>query len=1679
MKLGYEWLPGNINPNPNWLTSSLQAIYGDLLIGLWIGEDIQATSSGDVFIWPGRVGGTLTPAVSMRSASTVAGRRSATTSDLTVERWYTVSGSTMVAKAWFGVVVIPTLPFANYRVVIGSAAGNGLAGTLSSSTFGLGASANYLNGAATNSVVGLTGTLHTLEADYPTSTDVGVRLGGTSAVSVHNWPEHMALAMCLAAVPTTLQRLQTQLILDTYYRPAQAPAAQLALDLYNILGTDIVGLWIGEDMVLDASNNVTSWPGRVGLSMASASVSQFLLGGSIGSRRSAGGNPTNARNLTVTLPTAYKAVFAVTNTTALPFTNNYETLVNGAATSPLLGGLSGVSTWLVGDWTKYCDGAASSGLITGTHVYSSTYVSSTETTLHVGGQLATGATRNWLGQVGFCMALASVPTTLQRLQVQYILDTYYRPAQASAAKLALDLYGVLEANIIGLWVGEDLVVSGGNVTSWPARVGPTMAAGINPNGVGIINGHQALLPPPLVQNNALVATLSGAKSLIATAVGPVQYPVNGQQGLSFDTNYGINLDVVTNPSGLYVGGGITTYVNGAASTTYNIGSTQVFQADRPSNVDTSIICGGYNAAFTGSWRAPIGCAIALSASPTLLQRLQIQYILDAYYRPDQASASKLALDLYNLFGSNLIGLWIGEDIVFSGTDATSWPGRVGPVLPPTRDGVYRSASTINTRKASTGVSNEFRGFANIATGIVAKTFITASKIPSIPFTELSQCVSAFADVHSIAGNPGTSSLVTGFGWTHLVNGVETDSLAGMGGTVEILEGNNSVNTNTGVRIGCAPNGGAPTGRVWTAEIGTVVALSAVPTTLQRLQAQVLLDTYYRPERWAASKLALDLYNLLGSNLLGLWIGEDIVVDSSNNVTSWPARVGPTLTPIVAGGYRVARTVGSRRSTYTSDTATLGRAYTATLATSKAMISVCGIPPLPFIQFQKALNNSGEDGFVMGTNAATTLYTGAGCSHYVDGVATESAVMSAVLHIVEGNKATPGSANVVLGGWVGGGIPAQNWNADIACAICLADIPTHLQRLQIQYLLDTYYRPAQAPASKLALDLYQVSGLSINGLWVGEDLVLDNSRNVTSWPGRFGPTLSNVTANRFTYAISGSRRQLFTNGTSSKSLSATGGSGSPSIWAVITPSNSIVSGETIADVDISGGVSAPLTRSSTTGVFSTGGDFDSHRVNGAASEVIPTLDHLNVVEATSSLMSPPDYTLGGTNSGGSPWQGGISMGLFLGAIPGASARASALQIIDSYYKVIAPIQQQLTDSLLDIYGSNLIGLWIGEDLVVSGGNVTSWPGRVGPEATPLSTGRFQRSVESGRFFATNSSTAAEAGLSVSIAAPKASICVGRISSLPFADYNALVNWNSGAQVGTAGLSTWHTEVGLVHLTNGAPSETATASLSVFEADLSTNVTTGLVIGGQATYPTRNWLGTIGMVMALGAVPTALQRLQTQLALETYYRPAMVPAAQLALDLYNILGADITGLWIGEDIVASGSNISYWPGRLGPVLMNSGVDPLLKSTLGSRVSTYNDTGIEVGIWATLSAAPQSVFAVIDLTSLPFVDTHVVVGSLAGPENTIVGEYTSTPNWMTDTGYAHYYNGASSELAHTGPGVYEGVKAGVTATDIRVGGFGGDYGGYEFKGKIACVMSLSAIPSAGNRAAVVALLRAYYGF
>jgi hypothetical protein len=208
------------------------------------------------------------------------------------------------------------------------------------------------------------------------------------------------------------------------------------------------------------------------------------------------------------------------------------------------------------------------------------------------------------------------------------------------------------------------------------------------------------------------------------------------------------------------------------------------------------------------------------------------------------STAWLHAKLATIFGADLIGLWVGEDLVVDGSNnVTSWPGRVGNSLVPVVAGVYRSASTINGRRATNASGNDFYRGLGATTTLGAKSFICVTNVAAVPLLALTCLASHQSDVHSIAvQDPGGSSFYTGSGWSHYVNGAPSE-LIPVGAA--IVEGINAANATIGVRIGCgyAPNGPTNT-RVWTSPIAFCMALSAAPSAADRAAAVALLKTYY-------------------------------------------------------------------------------------------------------------------------------------------------------------------------------------------------------------------------------------------------------------------------------------------------------------------------------------------------------------------------------------------------------------------------------------------------------------------------------------------------------------------------------------------------------------------------------------------------------------------------------------------------------------------------------------------------------------------------------------------------------------------------------------------------------------------------------------------------------------------
>ena len=612
-----------------------------------------------------------------------------------------------------------------------------------------------------------------------------------------------------------------------------------------------------------------------------------------------------------------------------------------------------------------------------------------------------------------------------------------------AAALTAQLRAIYGTDLIGLWIGEDIVVDGSNnVTSWPGRVGGALA----PTSATLytkatVSGRTAIANTVSAGVVGYTATLSVLPKALFTVAAPTTLPFGNYNTAIWRGDNGLYLFGNSSTSEWYTVGAI--YRNGATGISVGSGSN-IYEADLASGSNNAIYVGTQTQVVGRSWLGTISFAMAIAAVPTALQRLQTQLALDIYYRPAVAPAAQLALDLYNLFTTTLAGLWVGEDMTLSGTDVISWPGRLGPVLPPIKAGVYRTVSTIGIRKASIAAADEWRGYG--ATTAVAKAFVSIAKVPTLPFAEIAQCVGTGADNHAIAGNVGTSGLVTGAGWTHYVNGIAAEAVTGLAGTIAHLEGDNASSASAGTRVGCSVLG-TPTGRVWPSEIGAVVALSDVPTGSKRIKANALLSSYYSLTLSAPAQLALDLANLFGADITGLWIGDDIVLTGSD-LASWPGRAGPTL---AATGTYLTQQVGGRLYTRANNATD---AHYLSVTVSAAPLSFIAVASVPTIIGDGSSLVGLPGGAMLANNPASgEWFTTYGWSHYRNGVSDETCVATTPA-VFEADIATQVAVALEIAGRNSGA--SRSWTTDFGFMLALSAPPSAGNRAAAVALLRAYY-----------------------------------------------------------------------------------------------------------------------------------------------------------------------------------------------------------------------------------------------------------------------------------------------------------------------------------------------------------------------------------------------------------------------------------------------------------------------------------------------------------------------------------------------------------------------------------------------------------------------------------------------
>lgn len=209
---------------------------------------------------------------------------------------------------------------------------------------------------------------------------------------------------------------------------------------------------------------------------------------------------------------------------------------------------------------------------------------------------------------------------------------------------------------------------------------------------------------------------------------------------------------------------------------------------------------------------------------------------------------------------------------------------------------------------------------------------------------------------------------------------------------------------------------------------------------------------WMPGSHDAHALHREMIRIFGASLVGLWIGEDMIVDGSNNATSWPGRVGGTAVPYSAGVYRSLSVVNGRRGSTAADTAAVRGLLTSAIA-AQSMIAVATTPTLPFDDYNAAFSFLSSGTLrVIGQDSTSSLYTAGGLVTTVDGATT--ATVTPGMHVLTADAVSSASSTYTIGN--GTGLAIRNWLSFMGLAALLSATPTAGQRGQATAALKAYY-----------------------------------------------------------------------------------------------------------------------------------------------------------------------------------------------------------------------------------------------------------------------------------------------------------------------------------------------------------------------------------------------------------------------------------------------------------------------------------------------------------------------------------------------------------------------------------------------------------------------------------------------
>lgn len=215
--------------------------------------------------------------------------------------------------------------------------------------------------------------------------------------------------------------------------------------------------------------------------------------------------------------------------------------------------------------------------------------------------------------------------------------------------------------------------------------------------------------------------------------------------------------------------------------------------------------------------------------------------------------------------------------------------------------------------------------------------------------------------------------------------------------------------------------------------------------------------------------------------------------------------------------------------------------------------------------------------------------------------------------------------------------------------------------------------------------------------------------------------------------------------------------------------------------------------------------------------------------------------------------GIGIGIALGAGGGAMNSASLLRRITA------------------VLGSDLVGLKIPDNAVMSGSDVTSVTATAGADL--VASGAFQRTAVNGRQLLTTADngvkyfTCADTGIRTVVA-------VAQVAAVPFSGYPCLVRGTSGTEFifeGDSGASNWRASLlGATTYENGtADGSPSAGALRIFEWSCATPNDAIVYMGNSSG--TYAWVsGLCGAIVTASVQLTAGQRTAINQALAEYHR-----------------------------------------------------------------------------------------------------------------------------------------------------------------------------------------------------------------